>query len=116
MFLRFQDSTNGWLQTLPLYRGVTAVYALRRHVPQVPQKEQGRQGAPLLERRRTCVGIRRETLRKARVLYLGEISDAQRASWERRSGVFDEGTGETRQMTLFPERKRPRCSSRAGTG
>ncbi len=36
------------------------------------------------------------------VLYLGEISDAQRASWERRIGVFDEGSGETRQMTLFP--------------
>jgi len=36
------------------------------------------------------------------VLYLGEISDAQRASWERRIGVFDEETGETRQMTLFP--------------
>ena len=36
------------------------------------------------------------------VLYLGEISDAQRASWERRVGVFDEGAGETRQMSLFP--------------
>ena len=36
------------------------------------------------------------------VLYLGEISNAQRASWERRIGVFDEGTGETRQMSLFP--------------
>ena len=36
------------------------------------------------------------------VLYLGEISDAQRASWGRRIGVFDEGSGETRQMSLFP--------------
>ncbi len=36
------------------------------------------------------------------VLYLGEISDAQRVSWERRIAVFDEGRGETRQMLLFP--------------
>jgi len=36
------------------------------------------------------------------VLYLGEITDAQRVSWERRISVFDEGCGETRQMWLFP--------------
>jgi transposase len=40
------------------------------------------------------------------VLYLGEISDAQRASWERRIGVFDEERGETRQMLLFPANQR----------
>ena len=43
------------------------------------------------------------------VLYLGEISDAQRASWERRIGVFDEACGETRQMCLFPS-DRPVCT------
>ena len=36
------------------------------------------------------------------VLYLGEIDDVQRASWERRISVFDEKRGETRQMLLFP--------------
>lgn len=36
------------------------------------------------------------------VLYLGEIDDAQRASWERRIAVFDEDRQQTRQMMLFP--------------
>ena len=43
------------------------------------------------------------------VLYLGEISDAQRVSWERRIRVFDEESGETRQMWLFPS-DRPVCA------
>ena len=37
------------------------------------------------------------------VLYLGEVSDQQRASWERAVSVIDETTGESRQMTLIPE-------------
>ena len=36
------------------------------------------------------------------VLYLGEISDAQRLSWELRIRVFDEASGETRQIWLLP--------------
>ena len=40
------------------------------------------------------------------VLYLGEISDPQRTSWERLIAVFDEGSGETRQMSLFPDERR----------
>jgi len=36
------------------------------------------------------------------VLYLGEISDTQHASWVRRISVFDEGSGKTRQMSLIP--------------
>ena len=40
------------------------------------------------------------------VLYLGEISDSQRDSWERRISVFDEERGETRQMSLFPADRR----------
>lgn len=40
------------------------------------------------------------------VLYLGEISDTQRKSWERRISVFDEDRGETRQMSLFPADRR----------
>jgi transposase len=39
------------------------------------------------------------------VLYLGEISDGQRASWERAVSVVDERTGETRQMALFSEER-----------
>jgi transposase len=37
------------------------------------------------------------------VLYLGEVSDQQRASWERAVSVIDETSGEARQMTLIPE-------------
>lgn len=38
------------------------------------------------------------------VLYLGEVSDQQRASWERAVSVIDETSGESRQMTLIPRR------------
>jgi len=41
------------------------------------------------------------------VLYLGEINDSQRLSWERAIAVFDEGAGETRQMALFPADRTP---------
>ena len=37
------------------------------------------------------------------VLYLGEVSDRQRASWERAVSVIDETSGECRQLTLIPE-------------
>ncbi len=37
------------------------------------------------------------------VLYLGEVSDQQRASWERAVSVIDETNGECRQLTLIPE-------------
>ena len=37
------------------------------------------------------------------VLYLGEVSDQQRASWERAVRVIDETSGECRQLALIPE-------------
>lgn len=37
------------------------------------------------------------------VLYLGEISDEQRRSWEQAVEVIDERTGQPRQMELLPE-------------
>ena len=37
------------------------------------------------------------------VLYLGEVSDQQRASWERAVSVIDETSGECRQLNLIPE-------------
>ena len=37
------------------------------------------------------------------VLYLGEINDAQRAAWCQTIEAFDEGSGHTRQIALFPE-------------
>ena len=37
------------------------------------------------------------------VLYLGEISDPQRASWERLISVFDENSGEMQQLSLFAD-------------
>lgn len=37
------------------------------------------------------------------VLYLGEVSDRQRASWERAVSVFDETSGQLRQLSLIPE-------------
>lgn len=37
------------------------------------------------------------------VLYLGEVSDQQRASWERAVSVFDETNGQCRQLFLIPE-------------
>jgi hypothetical protein len=37
-----------------------------------------------------------------RVLYLGEISDFQRAAWQKAIAVFDEHDGQTRQYALFP--------------
>ncbi len=41
------------------------------------------------------------------VLYLGEINDSQRLSWERSITVFDERAGEERQFALFPEDRTP---------
>lgn len=41
------------------------------------------------------------------VLYLGEINDSQRVSWERSIAVFDERSGEQRQLALFPEDRSP---------
>jgi transposase len=37
------------------------------------------------------------------VLYLGEVSDQQRAWWERAVSVIDETSGECRQLALIPE-------------
>ncbi len=37
------------------------------------------------------------------VLYLGEVSDRQRASWERAVSVLDEKSGQMRQMEFLPE-------------
>ncbi len=37
------------------------------------------------------------------VLYLGEVTDQQRASWERAVSVIDETDGQCRQLTLIPE-------------
>ena len=36
------------------------------------------------------------------VLYLGEVSDRQRVSWERAVSVFDETSGKSRQLSLIP--------------
>jgi hypothetical protein len=36
------------------------------------------------------------------VLHLGELNDSQQHAWERSISVFDEQTGEERQMALFP--------------
>ena len=41
------------------------------------------------------------------VLYLGEINDNQRLAWERAITVFDESTGTTEQMALFPVDRLP---------
>jgi hypothetical protein len=41
------------------------------------------------------------------VLYLGEINDSQRASWQKAIAVFDEQGGQTRQCALFPEDRTP---------
>ncbi len=37
------------------------------------------------------------------VLYLGEVSDRQKASWEKAVSVVDESSGAVRQMELLPE-------------
>lgn len=37
------------------------------------------------------------------VLYLGEVNDRQKASWERAVSVFDESQGTLRQLALLPE-------------
>jgi hypothetical protein len=36
------------------------------------------------------------------VLYLGELNDSQHRAWERSLAVFDEQTGQERQLALFP--------------
>ncbi len=41
------------------------------------------------------------------VLYLGELNDSQQRAWERTIAVFDEQTGEERQMALFPADRAP---------
>ena len=37
------------------------------------------------------------------VLYLGEINDAQQASWRKTMEVFDEDQQDYRNLSLFPE-------------
>lgn len=37
------------------------------------------------------------------VLYLGEVNDRQKASWEQAVSVFDESSGTVRQLELLPE-------------
>jgi transposase len=37
------------------------------------------------------------------VLYLGEINDSQKAAWCRSIEVFESGSGQSRQVALFPE-------------
>lgn len=41
------------------------------------------------------------------VLYLGEINDSQRAAWQRSISVFDEDSGQSRQLALFPADRLP---------
>ena len=36
------------------------------------------------------------------LLYLGEISDAQQSAWVKAMAVFDEASGQSRNLTLFP--------------
>lgn len=45
--------------------------------------------------------VGRRVLQK-HVLYLGEVNDRQRASWERAVSVIDETSGECRQLSLIP--------------
>jgi transposase len=46
--------------------------------------------------------VGRQVMQK-HVLYLGEVTDRQRASWERAVSVIDETNGQCRQLTLIPE-------------
>jgi len=41
------------------------------------------------------------------VLYLGEINDSQREAWQRSIRVFDEDSGQSRQLALFPADRLP---------
>jgi hypothetical protein len=41
------------------------------------------------------------------VLYLGEINDSQRLAWEKTLSVFDEASGDHRQIALFPSDRTP---------
>ncbi len=41
------------------------------------------------------------------VLYLGELNDSQQRAWERSLAVFDEQTGQERQLALFPADRPP---------
>jgi len=49
----------------------------------------------------------RRQVAQRHVLYLGEINDSQRLAWERAITVFDESTGMTEQMALFPVDRLP---------
>jgi len=37
------------------------------------------------------------------LLYLGELSDAQEAAWTKAIGVFDDATGQLKNLSLFPD-------------
>ena len=41
------------------------------------------------------------------VRYLGELNDSQRAAGQRSIGVFDEDSGQSRQLSLFPADRLP---------
>ena len=52
----------------------------------------------IVESRRVCGQVVHQ-----HVVYLGEVSDAQQATWERALSVFDETNGLMRQMEFLPE-------------
>ena len=92
---------NGWLQTYPLFLFLAADYAaavmyLKCHKRCKDGKEH--RYWSIAEHLPGSGGRRFER----HVLYLGEISDTQQADWERRIAVFDERSGQTRQLSLIP--------------
>ena len=57
----------------------------------------------IVESRRVAQG----RMVQRQVLYLGEINDSQQSSWCRAIEVFDEAKGESQQIALFPEDRKP---------
>ena len=48
-------------------------------------------------------GVDGDHVAQRTVLYLGEINDSQQAAWRKTLDVFDDTSGHTTQLALFPD-------------
>jgi hypothetical protein len=71
------------------------------HVLALQSSPEGWQATPLLERCREHAG--RPGVVQRHVLYLGEINDTQELAWRRSIAVLEDGAGQPRTLSLFPE-------------
>ena len=90
------------MQTLAISSGGFLRIIACRHVFARDDSQEGRQGAPLLERCREQARGGGRVLQR-HVLYLGEINSSQELAWRKSIEVLEDGAERPRTLALFPE-------------